>query len=147
MSEFFSTRAVLALQTAVFIAYHGQDGAPVKSSRIIERYRLNKRALEPILQTLSRAGMVESKQGANGGYLIADADHTTLAQIVELFTAAPDKNSLGFSDLRPVILPCLQAAHQSALAHLHATTLAAAAQQAAQAGVSRDEEAPLDFII
>lgn len=147
MSEIFSTRALLALQTAVYIAYHGQNGAPVKSSRIIARYRLNKRALEPILQALSRTQLVESKQGANGGYLVATPERTTLADIVEPFMDKPAKQSLGFSDLRPLLLPALQAAHDDALHRLRETTLAEAVRKAESLGIQRGEDTPLDFII
>lgn len=147
MSEIFSTRALLAMQTVAFIAYHGLNGMPVKSSRIIERYRLNKRALEPILQTLSRAGIVESKQGAFGGYLLAAPKQATLGDVAVLFMDKPAKASLCFSDWQPLILPVLQQAHQSALAALKQVTLAEIARQAEAHGISRNDETPLDFII
>lgn len=147
MSEIFSTRALMALQTVAFIAYHGQDGTPVKSSRIIERYRLNKRALEPVLQTLSRAHVVESKQGASGGYLIAAPNTTTLGEVAALFTDAPAKSSLGFSDWQPILLPALAQAHDDAISALHKHTLAAIAEQGRAHNISRSDDAPLDFII
>lgn len=147
MSEMFSTRALLALQTVGFIAYHGQNGTPVKSSRIIERYQLNRRALEPILQILSRANIVESKQGANGGYLLVAPKKTTLGDVALLFMDKPAKSQLCFSDWQPVILPILEQAHLNALATLKHITLADIAHQAEAQGISRSEEAPLDFII
>lgn len=147
MSEIFSARALLALQTAAYIVYHGRDGTPVKSSRIIARYKLNKRALEPILQTLARAGIVDSKQGANGGYTVIQPEQTTLAAVVEPFLDAPSKNSLGFGDLRALLLPELKAAHLDALARLKQTTLADIALKAEAEGIPRNEVAPLDFII
>lgn len=147
MSELLSSRVLLAIQTASFIACHGQHGAPVKSSRIIERYNLNKRSLEPILQTLSRAGIVESKQGASGGYLIADPGHTTLGEVAALFIAAPNQQSLCFSDWRSLLLPSLEKAHRAALASLNAITLKEIAERAAEEGLNKDAGAPLDFII
>jgi DNA-binding IscR family transcriptional regulator len=147
MSELFSTRAVLALQTAAFIAYHGQDGEPVKSSRIIERYNLNKRALEPILQILSRAGIVESKAGASGGYLIADSQLTTLGDIAALFIDTPSKESLCFSDWESVLLPSLTQAHHAAFTQLRGISLMQIIKDAANAGIQDSDEKPLDFII
>jgi Rrf2 family transcriptional regulator, iron-sulfur cluster assembly transcription factor len=147
MSEIFSSRALLAMQTAVYIAYHGKNGAPVKSSRIIERYRLNKRALEPILQTLARAGVVESKQGANGGYIIANADKVTLRDIAEPFIDKTDSKSLAYGDLRNLLLPSLHAAYEDVLARLGNLTLAEISARADALGISRNQEAPLDFII
>lgn len=147
MSEIFSSRALLAMQTVIFIAYHGQNGAPVKSSRIIDRYRLNKRALEPILQTLARAGVVESKQGANGGYIIADAKKVTLRDIAQPFMDKTDSKSLAYSDLRNLLIPSLHAAYEDVLARLDGLTLAEINARADALGISRNEEAPLDFII
>lgn len=147
MSEIFSARALLALQTAAYIVYHGRDGTPVKSSRIITRYKLNKRALEPILQTLARAGIVDSKQGANGGYTVIQPERTTLADVAAPFLDAPHKTSLVFGDLRPLLHPALQKAHADVLARLKETTLADIAQEAETLGISRNEAAPLDFII
>lgn len=146
MTELFSTRALLAMQTAAFIAWHGQDGMPVKSSRIIERYQLNKRALEPILQTLSRGGVVESKQGASGGYLIADPQ-ATLGDVAALFIDSPAPEQIGFSDWRPLLFPALEKAHYAALEPLHRLSLAALVEQAALHGISRTDDLPLDFII
>lgn len=147
MSELLSSRALLAIQTVAFIACHGQHGAPVKSSRIIERYNLNKRSLEPILQTLSRAGIVESKQGASGGYLISDPKGTTLGKVAALFIDAPGKDSLCFSDWRVLLLPPIEKAHRAALASLDGVTLAEIAQHAAEEGLNKDDATPLDFII
>lgn len=147
MSELFSTRALLALQTVAFIAFHGQDGAPVKSSRIIDRYRLNKRALEPILQILSRAGVVESKQGASGGYLVATPHKTTLGDVAALFVDAPQKSSILFSDWRPLLQPAIEQAHSNALQALGNITLAQLTEQADGHGISRSEDSALDFII
>lgn len=147
MSELLSSRVLLAIQTVAFIACHGQHGAPVKSSRIIERYNLNKRSLEPILQTLSRAGIVESKQGASGGYLIANPKRTTLGEVAALFIDTPGKESLCFSDWRGLLLPSLEQAHHAALAALNTITLAEIAERAAEEGLNKDAEAPLDFII
>lgn len=147
MAEIFPPRALLALQTSAYIAYHGQNGTPVKSTRIIDRYRLNKRALEPILQTLTRADITHSKQGAQGGYTIAAPDTTTLADVVEPFLTEPQASLLEFSDWRPLLLPAIQQAHADALARLRRTALADIAEQAAKAGISRSDVAPLDFII
>lgn len=147
MSEILSSRALLAIQTVAYIAYHGQDGQPIKSSRIIERYRLNKRALEPILQQLSRAGIVESKQGANGGYALHSPESTTLADVAALFMDEFTHASLCFSDWHPLLLPTLSNAQEQCLAALKQTSFASLIAQATEHGISRNDDAPLDFII
>jgi Rrf2 family transcriptional regulator, iron-sulfur cluster assembly transcription factor len=147
MTELLSTRALLAIQTVAYIAYHGQDGQPIKSNRIIERYRLNKRALEPILQQLSRARIVESKQGANGGYMLSDPAKVTLADVAAVFIDDFCADSLCFSDWRALLLPTLQSTQRHSLDGLRKITFAKLVREATKAGVSRDEDAPLDFII
>lgn len=146
MSAIFSSRALLALQTVAYLAYQGRDGQPIKSGEMIDRYSLSKRALEPVLQSLSRAGIVESKQGANGGYTLVAPERTTLADVAALFMEAPQPESLAYDDLHPVLLPVMQAGHEGALESLR-IPLSAIAEQAAAAGIPRHHDTPLDFII
>ncbi|MCH2548011.1 MAG: Rrf2 family transcriptional regulator [Alphaproteobacteria bacterium] len=147
MSQLIPSRCLLAVQTVVFIAFHSQQGEPVKSSRIIERYHLNKRALEPILQVLSRAEIVESKQGASGGYMIAHPDTTSLADVAALFIDAPKKENLCFTDWQPALMPVLEKAHNKALEELNKIYLSDITVLGKKYGGALEDEAPLDYII
>lgn len=58
-------------------------GEPVPLSLIAERQRLSVAFLEQIFGKLRRAGLVESRRGAQGGYVLAKpADAISLADVV-----------------------------------------------------------------
>jgi Rrf2 family transcriptional regulator, cysteine metabolism repressor len=65
-----SVRAEYALQ-AVFDLATQKPGAPVKIADIARRQKIPQKFLELILATLRQAGIVESRRGADGGYLLA----------------------------------------------------------------------------
>jgi Rrf2 family protein len=66
------------------LARHEGHG-PVKTARIAEDNGIPKKFLEQILLELKRAGYVESRMGAAGGYLLArPACEISLAQIIRL---------------------------------------------------------------
>lgn len=58
-------------------------GEPVSLSAVAERQRLSLAFLEQIFGKLRRAGLVESRRGAQGGYVLGRAPHDiSLADIV-----------------------------------------------------------------
>tara|TARA_R110002096_G_scaffold44526_4_gene120044 strand:- start:24904 stop:25374 length:471 start_codon:yes stop_codon:yes gene_type:complete len=71
---------------AVFdIAYHSQDdpGIAIQAKDIALREQIPLRYLEQIFQDLRRAGIIESKRGPRGGYLLKrNPKDLTLAEIV-----------------------------------------------------------------
>lgn len=59
------------------------SGEPVPLSAIAERQRLSLAFLEQIFAKLRRAGLVESRRGAQGGYILSrDPAEVTLAEVV-----------------------------------------------------------------
>src|SRR3954465_2171608 len=67
-----SAKTDYALRAAAEIASSGSDG-PVKGERIAVAQDIPLRFLENILSELRNAGIVESRRGAEGGYLLARA--------------------------------------------------------------------------
>jgi len=64
------------------LAYHG-DEKPIRIEEIGRRQDIPPRYLEQIFQRLRRAGLVVSKRGPGGGYLLARSpDEITLADVV-----------------------------------------------------------------
>ena len=58
---------------------------PVQIQGISEREKIPKKFLEQILLELKKAGFVQSKRGAEGGYSLIKAPHEiTLAQVIRL---------------------------------------------------------------
>ena len=64
-----TAKADYAVRAAVELA--ASDGSPISADRIAEKQDIPANFLENILLDLRRAGIVESRRGANGGYLLA----------------------------------------------------------------------------
>ena len=99
--QFIQNKLYLALNAALFIAYNGSDELPVPGSAIVDYSNLNKRALEPVLQRLSSAGLIVSIKGAKGGYYMARPASTTLRDVADAFIehTVPEKHDFGGYDL------------------------------------------------
>src|SRR5918992_453373 len=79
----FSTRAEYGVRVMTHLAR--QDGAaPVSLGAIADAEGLPLAYLEHLVQRLRRAGLVESRRGAHGGYSLArPADSISMAEVVE----------------------------------------------------------------
>ena len=80
-----STRGDYASRALLSLALHAdsEDGAPTAVRDIAERTGLPQPYLEQILLALKGAGLVRSKRGVGGGYVLArPPEEITLSQIV-----------------------------------------------------------------
>jgi Rrf2 family transcriptional regulator, cysteine metabolism repressor len=96
----FSTKAEYGVRVMAHLARRGDD-SPVSLASIAEAEGLPLAYLEHLVQRLRRAGLVESRRGAHGGYSLArPAEDVTMAEVVEALegviapieciTASPD---------------------------------------------------------
>lgn len=77
-----STRGDYACRALLSLAMHA-DGSPTSVRDIADRTALPQPYLEQILLALKGAGLVRSKRGVGGGYILArDPEQITLAAIV-----------------------------------------------------------------
>src|SRR4051812_49860371 len=78
-----STRGDYACRALLSLALHGDGAGPTSVRDIAERTALPQPYLEQILLALKGAGIVKSKRGVGGGYILArpPAD-ITLGQII-----------------------------------------------------------------
>jgi Rrf2 family protein len=77
-----TAKADYAVRAAVELAAGG-DARPVKAEQISEAQGIPLNFLENILAELRRAGIVESRRGAAGGYLLArPAGEVTVADVI-----------------------------------------------------------------
>jgi len=77
-----STRGDYASRALLSLALHG-EGAPTSVREIAERTALPQPYLEQILLALKGAGLVRSKRGVGGGYVLArDPASISLSEIV-----------------------------------------------------------------
>ena len=79
-------RASQQLQYAIYgmfdLAYNG-GSRPIRIQEISERQSIPTRYLEQIFQKLRRAGLVDSKRGPGGGYLLSRSpDEISLADVL-----------------------------------------------------------------
>jgi Rrf2 family cysteine metabolism transcriptional repressor len=65
-----SVKGEYALQALFDLTTH-QEGAPIRIADIARRQKIPQKFLELILASLKQGGFVESRRGAEGGYLLA----------------------------------------------------------------------------
>jgi Rrf2 family protein len=85
-----SVKGEYALQ-AVFDLSAQTPGAPVKIADIARRQKIPQKFLELILASLKQGGFVESRRGAEGGYLLArPASRITVGEVLRFFEGPQD---------------------------------------------------------
>jgi|YNPBryunderm2012_1023409.scaffolds.fasta_scaffold01904_5 Rrf2 family protein len=144
-------REALAVAAVVDVALHGASG-PVGGAAIAERIGQNPRGLEPILQALSRAGLLASTRGRRGGYRLARARGEITAGEIVRAVADADAASAASSPspapmLAEVVAPLWQEARARALAVLDGVTVEALARRAEAAGLAPEPDVPLTYAI
>ena len=81
-----SAKADYALRAAIELAAHGLaggEGRPLKGERIAQAQEIPLKFLENILVELRNAGIVTSRRGADGGYLLArPPEDVTVADVI-----------------------------------------------------------------
>ena len=80
-----SKKAKYAIKALLALAEHG-GGAPMRIADLAEQERIPKKFLEGILLSLRNHGLLQSRKGQGGGYLLArDPARIYLGQVVRLF--------------------------------------------------------------
>jgi Rrf2 family cysteine metabolism transcriptional repressor len=86
-----SVKSEYALQ-AIFDLASQTSGEPVKIADIARRQKIPQKFLELILASLKHGGFVESRRGAEGGYLLARLpEQITIGQVVEFLEGKKSK--------------------------------------------------------
>src|SRR5207344_55435 len=86
-----SVKGEYALQ-AIFDLAMNRRGEPVKIASIARRQKIPQKFLELILAGLKQGGFVESRRGAEGGYLLARASETITVGEVLRFVEGPGES-------------------------------------------------------
>ena len=143
-------RGLVAVAVMLDVAFHGGRAATVSAADIAERLGLARRGMEPLLQTLSRAGLLESVRGPRGGYRLGRPRRDiTLADIVAAAVAddaEPTDGPTGRLQAE-VVDPLWGELEEQARARLAALTLDDLIRRAAAAGLRRPAAEPISFAI
>jgi Rrf2 family protein len=140
-------RDAVAVAAVVDVALHGAAG-PVGGAAIAERLGQNPRGLEPLLQALSRAGILASSRGRRGGYRLARARRDITAGAIVRALDDGESDAAGTPKLLSlVVAPAWADAAEAALARLDAVTIEALARRAAAAGLAPKPDIPITYAI
>lgn len=101
--NFLPNKAHLGINTTLFVAYHANKDNPISGAAIARHYNLGDRSLEPILQTLGNAGLLQSIRGQGGGYYIESPERISIKDIIACFISKLLPESTAFSEFSPIL--------------------------------------------
>jgi Rrf2 family transcriptional regulator, iron-sulfur cluster assembly transcription factor len=141
-------RPALALAVVLDVALHAGRGT-VSAADIAERLGMARRGLEPLLQALTRGGVLVSTRGPSGGYRLARPRRVvSVGEVVRAVVTTPaaaegEDNPL----FHGVIEPFWAEVAAETLARLDAVTLDKLVRRAAAAGLTPAPVEPISFVI
>jgi Rrf2 family protein len=143
-------RALLAIDIVLDVAFHAGRGTAVTgAAEIADRLGAQRRGIEPVLQALTRAELLDSIRGPKGGYRLARAPRAiTLIAVAEAVVDAEDDAPEPSGRLAAAVTAPLWAELDGALREkLAMQTIGDLLRRAALAGFRRPQTEPLDFAI
>ena len=141
---------MVAVSVMLDVAFHGGRASTVSAADIAERLGLARRGMEPLLQALSRGGLLESVRGPRGGYRLGRPRRDIrLVDIVTVATAEDGEPQDGPGGrLQASVIDRLWAElEETARTHLSGLTLDDLMRRAAAAGIRRPAAEPITFAI
>ena len=142
-------RALMAVDIVLDVAFHaGRTADATGAADIAERLGAQRRGIEPVLQALTRAGLLDSTRGPRGGYRLARAPRAiplieAVDAVLDAEEASPPTGALSAAVTAPLWAE-LDATLREKLAQL---TVGDLLRRATQAGLRRPLTEPLDFAI
>jgi Rrf2 family protein len=144
---------MLAVAVMLDVAFHGGRTATVSAAEIADRLGLARRGMEPLLQALSRTGLLESVRGPRGGYRLGRPRRDIkLSDVVAVAVSVPEgepETPDGPSGrLQERVVDTLwEELETAARERLAALTLDDLLRRAAAAGLRRPTTEPITFAI
>jgi Rrf2 family transcriptional regulator, iron-sulfur cluster assembly transcription factor len=143
-------RAVTAVLVMLDVSFHAGRAGTVSAGDIAERSGLARRGLEPLLQVLSRSGLLESVRGPRGGYRLGRPRRAiSLLDIVTVATADENAQEEGPRGRlqESVVEPVWGELEQGLSEQLGKLTLEDLVRRAEAAGLRRPAAEPITFAI
>ncbi|KAA2212324.1 RrF2 family transcriptional regulator [Teichococcus oryzae] len=147
-------RAMTAVSIVLDVAFHAGRGTTVPAGDIADRLGEARRGIEPVLQALSRAGILGSTRGPRGGYRLGRAARDiTLAEVVSATRPGESEDEGGSPPASPsplqsrVVQPLWAELEGSVMETLGSRTVAELLRRAALEGLQRPAPEALNFAI
>jgi Rrf2 family protein len=133
------------------VAFHAGRTSTVSAADIADRAGLARRGIEPLLQALSRSGLLESIRGPRGGYRLGRPRRDIHLDEVVRTAVSDDSPSSDDGPSGPmqsaVIDPLWSELDRELAARLHGLTLEDLIRRAEAAGMARPLAEPITFSI
>ena len=143
-------RALLAITIVLDVAFHGGRANTVSAADLAERLGLARRGMEPLLQSLSRAGLLDSVRGPRGGYRLARPARDIRVSDIAAAAVTDDQPATDGPGGRlhgAVVDPLWEELEAAARAQLAGLTVEDLLRRAAAAGLRRPAAEPITFAI
>ena len=150
LAAWLPRRLLLAIDIMLDVSFNGAGG-PLPAAELGAHQGLETRKLEAILQRLSRAGLLKSVRGPNGGYLLGNERGAisigdVARAVLDADRPTPFDSSPSHS-MRKVVLPIIARLHHSMLAEMDAVSLADLCRESRLAGLKSKQDGIVDFVI
>jgi Rrf2 family iron-sulfur cluster assembly transcriptional regulator len=141
---------MVALTIVLDVAFNSGGETVVNAAELAERTGMARRTLEPLLQALSRARLLDSTRGPHGGYRLGRP--ARLIKVSDVITAGLNSLEDGGHDLggrlhSVVIEPLWSEFDAGLLAVAESLTIEDLLKRAGKAGLRRPVNEPLNFVI
>ncbi len=142
-------RAMTAVAIVLDVAFHASREETVSAAEIAERIGQARRGIEPVMQALSRNGILDSTRGPKGGYKLGRPKRDI--RVADIVAAAleqeePEDGPTGRMQAA-VVVPLWQEVEQMVRDHLTRLTVDDLLKRAVAAGMKRPATGPLTFAI
>lgn len=149
-------RIFIAISIMLDIAFHAGSSGIVNAVELAERTGFLKRGIEPLLQSLSRGGLLESIRGPKGGYRLARSEKViSLKDIVEAVQkGSVEAPSFQHSEkvenrllVEKIVAPLWEESNKILEAHFAGISLEDLLEKAREEGLEIPSEGPIFFSI
>lgn len=141
---------MIAVAILLDVALNSGNDAVVSNAELAERTGMSRRTLEPLLQALSRAHLLDSTRGPHGGYKLARPPRLIKVSdviAVGLGTLEESEPELNGRLQKAVIEPLWDEFDSALLERAQALTVDDLLRRAAKVGIRRRVTDPLNFMI